>query len=533
MLSAPGISYETYWNEFEATDEDLDFIYNLLLDREVPLTTAEMAAEIVPYRLQRIEEDAKKAAETDHITYVPAASYEVGQVLVFPALSNMVGSVVNVRTGENPDIGSFEVIQVEFEGTEQLREFAAAFEDHILNHPPEPEVDENGLHTAEGVLAVCQRQIVERLEARLDRAPDVIRIAGRWFPKALIADINEGHLNIAEAVLDVSGGEPLPTTEMLKHIELPPSIDPLLMAFSLDYALQEDDRFDEVGPAGQVLWFLRRLEPPEVLYMPPRLECLSSPVDRSVLTDDLLALERTLDDELSPLEPTGTGNEKEEVTISLLFPHWRVGALPLSARLRPLFPTAYEAPRIRFILVDGLSGERFPGWVVREKAYVYGLDELYQRYNVPTGGLIRIRHGDRPGEVIVEPLDRRSRSDWIRTVTIDEEAKVGFTMLKQSLGTAYDDLMVVGLVDREALDEAWLSGKQRKMSVDRLVAYIFRELARLTPQSAVHAKALYSGVNVIQRLPPATIFAELVTRPYYEHVGDLYWRFDQSAWNQE
>jgi hypothetical protein len=531
MLSAPSISYEAYWNEFEATDEDLEFIYNLLLEREVPLTTAEMAAELVPYRIQRIEEDAKKAAETEHVAYIPAASYEVGQVLVFPALSNMVGSIVQVRPGENPDLGSFEVIQVEFESGQQHREFAAGVEDHILNNPPEPVVDEKGLHTVEGVLATYQRKIVEQLEARLDRAPDVIRIAGRWFPKALIAEINEGHLNIAEAVLDVSGGEPLPTTEMLKHIELPPSTDPLLMAFSLDYALQEDDRFDEVGPAGQVLWFLKRLEPPEVLYTPPRLECASSPVDRSVLTEDLLALERSLDDELSPLEPLENG--QDEVTISLLFPHWRVGALPLSARLRPLFPTAYEAPRIRFILVDGLSGEKFPGWVVREKAYVYGLDEMYQQYNVPTGGLIRIRHGDRPGEVIVEPLDHRTRSDWIRTVTIDQEAGVGFTMLKQSLGTAYDDLMVVGLVDREALDEAWLSGKQRKMPIDRLVAHIFRELARLTPQSAVHAKALYSGVNVIRRLPPATIFAELVSRPYYEHVGDLYWRFEQSAWSQE
>jgi hypothetical protein len=117
-------------------------------------------------------------------------------------------------------------------------------------------------------------------------------------------------------------------------------------------------------------------------------------------------------------------------------------------------------------------------------------------------------------------------------VTITEDGKVGFTMLKQAIGTAYDDLMVVGLVDPVALDEAWLKGKQRLMPVDRLVAQVFRELAKLTPQSAVHAQSLYSGVNVLQRLPPGAVFAELVSQPYYVHVGDLYWRFEPSAWDQ-
>ena len=140
--------------------------------------------------------------------------------------------------------------------------------------------------------------------------------------------------------------------------------------------------------------------------------------------------------------------------------------------------------------------------------------------------------GENPGEVIVETLDRRRRNDWIRTVSIADGGRIGFTMLKQPVGTAYDDLMVVGLIDPSALDEAWLKGGQNKMPLDRLVAHVFRELAKLNPQSAVHAQSLYSGVNVIRRLPPAPIFAELLTRPYYLHVGDLYWRFDESSWSQ-
>jgi hypothetical protein len=103
-------------------------------------------------------------------------------------------------------------------------------------------------------------------------------------------------------------------------------------------------------------------------------------------------------------------------------------------------------------------------------------------------------------------------------------------MLKQLVGTAYDDLMVVGLLDTVALDEVWLRGSQRNLPLERLVAFVFRELAKLNPQSAVHAQALYSGLNVLRRLPPGPIFAELVTRPYYVHVGDMYWRFEDSAW---
>jgi hypothetical protein len=528
MPTASGFSNDAYWTEFELSDDDLDFIYNLLLEREVPLTSAEMSRELVERRLAQLKEEAKQASKSEHKSYKPEESFAKGETLVFPAIGNAVGEVVKVRPGVNPDMGEFEVIEVKFGKGEPTREFAASLQDHILNNPASADEEQDALSTTDGVLAVYRRVIEERLEVRLLDAEDIIRIAGRWFHKALVVDINEGHLNIAEAVLDVANGGPLPTSGLLEHVGIPQGINPLLMEFSMDYAMQEDERFDEVGPAGEILWYLKRLEPPEVLYTPPRLESDESSIDRSKLTDELLELEALLDDELSPL-PSLDG-KPDDVTITLLFPHWRVGTLPLSTRLRPMFPTAYEAPRIRFKLIDGHSGDRFPGWVVREKGYVFGLDEWYRRYDVPTGGLVKVTRGDNPGEVKVETLDRRRHNDWIRTVTIDEEGKIGFTMLKQSVGTAYDDRMVVGLIDPAALDEAWMRGSQRSLPMDQLIAYIFRELARLTPQSAVHAQSLYSGVNVFRRMSPAAVFSELVSRPYYEHVGDLYWRFDQKAW---
>ena len=144
---------------------------------------------------------------------------------------------------------------------------------------------------------------------------------------------------------------------------------------------------------------------------------------------------------------------------------------------------------------------------------------------------MRIKKGDRPGEVVIEAIDRRRRNDWIRTISVGKDGRIGFTMLKHPVGTAYDDRMVVGLIDPTGLDESWLRNSQREMTLDRIVAHVFRELAKLNPQSAVHAQSLYSGVNVIRRSPPGPIFAELVTRAYFMHVGDLYWRYDESVWS--
>jgi hypothetical protein len=530
MIFPVGFSPEKYWNEFEVSNNDLDFIYNLLLEREVPLTTLEMAEALILHRLERLEEEASKVEGTQIELYLPEEAYKVGQKILFPVIGNLVGEVMAVREGENPNLGEFDVIEVRFEEDGRDREFAARLQDHKLNHPPESEGELDDSNTPLEILNQYSEVIESRLTNRLHEAKDIVSIAGRWFSKALLADFHEGHLNLAEAVLDVAGGGPTATSELMEHLEIESGLDPLLAEFSLDYALQEDDRFDEVGPAGQILWHLKRLEPPEVLYPPPRLDYDAELHDRVDLPDTLLALEQELCDELSDIKRKM--EDTDEVVISLLFPHWRVGTLPLSHKLQPLFPTAYEAPRIRFILVDGHSGEKFPGWVVRKQRYVFGLDEWYRKYEIPAGGLVRIRRGENPGEVLVEAIDRRRRNDWIRTVSIGEGGQIGFTMLKQPVGTAYDDLMVVGLIDPLALDDAWLRGNQREIPLDRLVSHVFRELAKLNPQSAVHAQSLYSGINVIRRLPPAPIFAELVNRSYFAHVGDLYWRFDETAWSQ-
>ncbi|MBI3359967.1 MAG: hypothetical protein HY023_02540, partial [Chloroflexi bacterium] len=520
----------SYWTDaFVVEDVDLEFLNNRLLEEETPLATDELVLALVRSRVDR-EARALRGTAGGTI-YLPKESYQPGQKLVFPALGYASGAVTVVRPGSHPQYPDFDVIEVEFGDDKPRREFAARLVDHKLNTLPEQgNLDGGEFKTPEQIAAEYGRAIAAKLEPRLMAAGEVVRLAGAWFPRALLLEVHVGHRNLAEAVLDMAGGGPLPTEELLQHVELPPTAGERLKVFSLNYALQEDQRFDEVGPAGKVLWYLRRLEPPEVLYPPRRLTLNDPAYDRSRLTPELSALARELDDEFQPDD--GALQDDDETTLTLTFPHRRVGTLQLTRRVAHLFPTAIESPRVRFALVDGQTGEQLPAWVVREGRYAFGLEEWYARNDVAAGAYVRVRRGQKPGEVILFAAKRRPSREWTRTV-VPLEGRLTFGMQKRLIACDYDELMIITLDNPTAVDAVWLRADERKTPFGLLVADVFRELAKLNPQGAVHAKTLYGGVNVIRRCTPEPIFAELVTRPYYSHVGDSYWRFNASRWSDK
>ncbi len=518
---------EEYWENFELQDEDIEFLYNYLLELETPLTPRELVAALVRERIRQEKLAIEQQRSSGGDLYQPKGTYSADQNLVFPALNWQRGKVLAVRPGKNPDVGEFQVIQVALESGDQ-REFAAQLDNHLLNEPVR--VAENNVYLdADYVLDEYADILVDYLEGELGSKADFVRIAGRWFPRALLIDVNAGHLNLAEAVLDMAGGGPLPTTALIEQIELSRDVNPNLVEFSLDLALQEDPRFDEVGPAGDVLWFLHRLEPPEVREPPIYLRYSGIDYDRSTLSTEMLALERALDDELSPLQ--SPLENPESVEVPLIFPHWRSGTLPLSARVRHLFPTAYEAPRIRFMLVDGETGDKFPGWVVREKRYVFGLKEWYAEHSLMPGSIIHVQRGQKPGEVIIRTDNRRSSREWIRTVLVGSDGGIVFAMLKQIVTAAFDERMAVAIPDADAVDQVWTQMQKDRPPFERVVVNMVRELAKLNPQSHVHASELYAAINVVRRCPPGPLLALLASRPWFVHVGDLHFRFNDSEQN--
>lgn len=521
MASDPLITSE-YWTNLQFTRQDVEFLHNYLFEHETPLTARELVSVFIDEHVRAERLATQRQREAGGKTYLPKDSYQVGDDLLFPSLDWKHGRVKSVRTGVNPEIGSFDVLTVDLDGGAE-RLFASNLAAHILNDQPVT-VEDDEFDTGE-IKRLYGSLIEKKLEAAFRVDDEIVRIAGRWFPRALLIDVNVGHLNLAEAVLDMAGGEPLPTPALLKDVSLPEGINPKLAEFSLNLALQEDERFDEVGPAGQVLWCLRRLEPQEVQEVPLYLQYNPVEFDRSVLDDQMLNLEAHLDDELS--DPvTDHGTDLKEVTISLIFPHLRAGTLPLSDRVRSLFPTAYESPRVRFTLVDGRTKKRMPGWVVREHRYVYGLREWYKANELMPGSLIRIQRSENPGEVIIEAKTYRATKDWVRTVIVGADGVLVFAMLKQPISAEFNDRMAFAIPSMGAVDQLWLQNNKRPF--EKLVADMIRELSKLTPQGHVHAQELYSAVNIVRRVPPAPLFALLSSKPEFIHVGDLHFRLGES-----
>jgi len=517
MAVEPLISSD-YWKNLQITSQDVEFLHNHLFEIETPLTTRELVLVLIHERNRAERFAILQRRQAGGKVYAPKESFQPGDGVVFPALSWKHGKVEGVRAGNNPDIGEFDVLTVVLEDGEE-RLFAANLASHALND--EPVTSEEDDFDPDAILRVNGHALDKKLEASLQSDENIVRIAGRWFPRALLIDVNVGHLNLAEAVLDMSGGEPLPTTALLKDVALPEGVNPKLAEFSLNLALQEDGRFDEVGPAGEVLWCLYRLEPEEVREVPSHLRYFPIEYDRSLLDDQMLALEKQLDDELSEDEQT-VEEDLHEVTISLIYPHLRAGTLPLSDRVYALMPTAYESPRVRFTLVDGKTGDKMPGWVVREQKYVYGLQDWYKANELMPGSLVSIRKGEQPGEVIIEAKTHRSTKDWLRTVIVGADGGVVFAMLKQNVSAEFNDRMAYAIPSFDAVDQIWKQEARRPF--DQLIVNMIREVSKLTPQGHVHAQELYSAINIVRRVPPGPLFALLASKPEISHVGDLHFR---------
>ncbi|MDT8306821.1 MAG: hypothetical protein RRC07_12875 [Anaerolineae bacterium] len=511
---------QSYWqNRFELTDADVEQIYNHLLEVEQPQTAAELAAVVIAHRVAQEKQEIKRRL-AGRVVYQPANHYEEGDELVFPALDFAYGTVVGTRLGTNPETGQFTVINVDLDG--KMREFAADLgAEHVLNRENGSIFEALEMIEPEELGELYGDLVTERVTAGIEEREAFVRLADRWFLKALLTEVNVGHLNLAEAVLDMVGGGPLPPDEILPHLELGDDVPVATQSFSLNYALLQDQRFDEVAPRGQVGWFLRRMEPQAVREVPGRLEYDPIPYDPKALTPELQLLERELDDEWSDIAPVNT---PQPVVLALIYPHRWAGTLPLSARTSALFPVG-RSPRQRIEFIDEQTNEKIVGWLVQEHRYVYGLEEWYRENEIPVGGFISLRPGPEPGVILLDFDRRRGQREWVRLASV-EEKRIQFALDRRTISCGYDDLMIVGTDYVAAVDALWRRAESNDRPVGSLLRELFPELAELNPQQTVHAKTLYSAINMLRRMPPGPVFAELVSNPAFVPVGDHYWQFE-------
>ena len=515
-----------YWEANFALDEtDIEQIYNHLLEVEKPQTVEQIAKVIIQYRVilevQRVER-----LLSGRTLYQPQDSYAVGDKLVLPALQFAQGEVTGMRAGYNPQYGNFNVITVKINN--KLREFASDFKnEHLLTMGQVEAVTRVEDVDIDALVRQYGDIVVNAVAKALVSRSEFVRLGQEWFVKQLMAEVNIGHLHLAEAVLEMSEGGPLPTDDIVPHLDMDSSLDKSVLRFSLNYALLNDDRFDEVAPKGAVVWYLRRLEPEGVKEIPGRLAYTPIPHDRALLSPQLLSLERELDDELSDLEQL---KSPESMVFTLLFPHRWAGTMPLSSKLRALLPLG-SSPRQRLVFRDELTNEDIVGWVVQENKYIYGFGEWYEKNGIPIGGFVHLRPGPEPGVILLGYDRRRSQREWVRLATAVDN-RIHFELMKRSISCGFDDLLIVGTDVTAAIDALWRRAETQRRTIASLLSELFMALADLTPQNSVHAKTLYSALNMLRRVPPGPLFAELVRHPAFIPVGDHYWEFDRVRWQE-
>ncbi len=511
-----------HWaNNFSITTQDVEYLKTVLLDRETPLSTRELALILLESRIEQENQTFKDRFKGSRL-YNPSLAYEVGQKMVFPALNFITGTITGLRDGNNPEYGIFKVAAVEVE--EATREFAVELATpHSLSdsdddgNAPTLQVDN---YTAEDILNALEEQIIAIVEEGLKDTDDLLNVAELWFPMDLMLEVNSGHLNLAEAVLDMSEGGPLTTEEILKDMGGLGSSPESLQIFSLNFYMSEDKQFDEVGPAGEVLWFLTRMEPEDVRTIPRILRYSYIEYDREILSADDLELEREIGDEISGM---ATLDHVNEGRVTLLYPHRRAGTLPLNHRIRSLFPRVGKSPRTWITLVDSEDGEASTGWIVPEGKYVYGLAPFYRKYNLPVGGYVMVRKTDDPGKIEIFIDAYKARTEWVRLMGTNGE-QIVFENTKRSIGADYDDLMILGIDDLAAVDKLVNNTNTQRKSLAAIIRMLIPTLGRLSPQGSVHATTIYSAVNILRRCPPGPILAALTANPDFENVGGHYWK---------
>ncbi len=517
MITSSKTDPVQYWEQFSIQPSDFEHLMGFLVENEHPFKLSELAQELTRYRQQQITDLLTQTLTKGRI-YRPGESYEVGETIIFPHLQNLVGVVLSVREGHNPEFDPFSVLKIEMEEGD-IREFAGDLKvEHPLNtasYLAAEETDATTLFDNYGA------DITNKLHQALEQNSAFVNVADKWFVRELIVEVTPGQLNLAEAFLDMEEGGPLRSDAFLSVIELPAEIPQPLQLFSLEYSLIRDRRFDEVGPASHALWYLKAMEPQMVGQTPKLLHYVPIPHNRGMLDDVMLSMIQQAQDEWS--ESNGKVVDQDQVTIILSYPHWRSGTLPLAAHVSRLFPTARITDRIRFTFVDGASGDEFPGWVVRSGRYVYGLADWYKATNVGVGGYVDLSRGDEPGTILVNVRPIRSRRrEWLRTATVDE-GKLALEVVRVPVTCEYDELVSIAVPEPAAIDV--LAATLQTLSLETLMDRVFDGLAGLSLQRAVHAMTLYSVINLIRRVPPGPMLATLAQSSKYISLGDSYWAY--------
>ncbi len=516
-------AWKLYWANLEITATDLQQLANYLFEKEEPMNVDGLLQVLIDHRMKERDAERKSKLEAIGEVYLPANAYEVGEKVRFPEFDWKQATIRSNRPGENVAIGSFTVTEVEFEdGNRQF--FASNLADHALNTKVYKNQDEV-VEDAREIFSLYAPSLRTKLRKALEKQSELVRIADTWFPRSLLIDIGKGQLNIAEAILDAHEGGPLAIAALMKELELNP--DPQtqnLLEFSLNYALQEDPRFDEVGTTGEISWFLKRLEPETVLEPPIFIRSSAIVPIADQIDEESFKLLYDLDDELSfTNDEIDEVDRVDSVVFTLTYPHWRSGSIPVTPNTNRVLPSALESENVKISFIDKQNQQPISAWLVRPHNYVIGLREWFEEQNLIPGSNIEISATKHPGTMLIAAEKKRSNKEWIKTVLIGADGGLVFALLRQPIYAGFNERMAIAITDQEGLDKIWQDRKGRNIQLKSDVFRMMNELSKLNSQHHVHFIDLYAAINVIRRTPPMELLEALLTNPEIIHVGDHYY----------
>jgi hypothetical protein len=510
-----------YWQDFELAGEDLEFLSELLIEQEAPLTVEELTRRLMQERLSE-EKAAWEDREAKGRTYQPRDSYEVGDQLVFSALDDTSGTVVGVRAGRHPDYPAFDVIQVRMSGHTEIREFAANLsEPHALNIiqvQADTDVDLEDLEAvSEALFERYGLYVTPVVLAGLSESSEFVRFGEEWFLRGFLLPIEEGHLNLAEAVLDLAGGYST-AREILNVLELPAETSEAVQMFSVNYALasDEENRFSFAGTEIRLAWCLPRIADSK----PFRFQKDASDISRDHILDDIVEIS------LEGLPEHEQRADQGQWSHILTFYDWYWGHLPYDRGARDILvePLIEDQARVQLQLrfqggdevipvVVYFPSDRRMGW--------WGSAELrafFEKHELAPGARLRIRGTPSLANQGVYEIDfAAAKAGRIEMLDYDEARQPVFRRV--NLKCELDEEWTLTRSRFSALEALSLLGEKEKGEASLVLKTAFQRVGeKLLRGVGIVYRASFTDLLVasnIERPFPATLVQAIFEQEVY------------------
>jgi hypothetical protein len=517
---------DSFWrDEYEASAADLDLVTSQILEAGRPQKIEALATSIILRRYQREKEAASLHAASGDV-YQPKGHFETGQRLLFTARDFSSGRVLSIRSGYNPKYGAFNVIHVSFDSGASEGEFVCDFPyPHPLNRPLDELFGKSDDTLSEvDLVKAMSKFITLKLENVLAEDGDFVTFDGMWFLRELLPDMHVGFLNLAEALID-QGHHPLAAREILDDLDLQITAPIEAQLFALNLAIGRDERFDNVSLNNDPVWFLRALEPTAAFKRPAVLVPAFQAAGGEYIGSTLLEFVEQVGDELdsvADLLPV-----TNEIRIELTFPHLYSGTLPANDQFLRSAPVS-QADHLPITLIDSRSGLRIDAWLRSKDGYICGLGEWYKKVGMCVGALLTLAVAPEPctWTIAISPI-RGKKSEWISSATVSDGV-LTLKLQKVALDIKAERNMVIDVPVRDAIAGLMTEAEAAGTPLATIVFHVFDELAKQTSSRLVHAKSLYSAVNLVRRSGAVPVFAELTRRACFDPVGGGMWAFDPS-----